>query len=300
MSSTAQSMTPLLIKDLRLAADAMRPWALAVGLLVAVASAMSVVSVDLRPRALAAMSWAELMQMISLAVLFSSVAVGAWVAVAVVHGDETHGARNLAMSLPVSPRAGGGLKLGAMLASMLVVAAVAGVLGVVRTGAEVVTNGFSFGLWTLLLGVVGLAHGAIFARLVRGTFAPVVASCGLIVLWIVGAMVAGRIGFAFFGREIVELANATGEPWRAIVSADRAAFFGAAAGVGAASLALLITVVLALLTNASRRAVGIGVGIAAVACVVVAAISVPIATANDRSLDSWVPYQNAKAAAAQK
>ncbi|MBL9148092.1 MAG: hypothetical protein JNM94_05295 [Phycisphaerae bacterium] len=295
-------MTPLLTKDLRLAADAMRPWALGVGLLVLAATAIAAVSSDLRPRLLADLSWPELMQLISLAVIFSAVAMGAWVAVVVVRGDETHGARNLAMALPVSPRAGGGLKLGVMLASTLVVAAVASVLSLAQArgagSGESFYLGALYGVGTLVLGLVGLAHGAVFARLVRGTFAPVAASCGLIVLWFAGAMIAGRLGFGVFGREITELAQSTGEPWRAIVPADRAAFNAAAAGVGSASLALLLTAVAALLTNASRRAVAVGLGVAAVACFVVAALSVPVSIANDPSLDSWTAYSPVVAPAA--
>src|SRR5262245_15359823 len=112
-------MTTLVLKDLRLALDALRPWALvvvglAVGMLILRALPQS-----LDPWGLHHVSVPELFGYVAFFAGVTGVGISTWSSSAVVQGDRRHGANALAATLPSTSRARVQSKLFAVLVAAL-------------------------------------------------------------------------------------------------------------------------------------------------------------------------------------
>jgi hypothetical protein len=286
-------MTPLLLKDLRLSLDAIRPWVIVlIGFGIAAGIAIQLPAPTI-PLGLRGVSATELIGTVGGIAGIASVATAAWIAATVAHGDRRHGARSLAVVLPIERR---GMVLSKLLAigvGILCVSLVAIALRSVAGAPSVPGRsvpGFEPAV-VLASAVVGAAFALAVAALARGVFATVMIS-------LLGTMVAGMAGYLggaailpFVADEHIRLARIVNELHEVEAMSARVLAASAAAGVVAAALVAgcigCLAVARPLTTARSLQ----GTVLALVLAFISGTMWAPMALRHDE-VHSWKAYQD--------
>ena len=294
-------MTTLLLKDLRLSLDVLRPWAimvfgLAIGLGILTALPSTVSPVDLRD-----MRAADILVTLAVTIAASAVAVGAWLATSIVQGDQKHGAGSMAVVLPSSAARRVGAKLVALALAItpiplaaFVALSIAALLNTERTlgywrGFGV--HGAAVSLGGLAAAVVAAGLGSFVAQTVRGAFAAVALSLlGFLLAVAVGGLGAWACLFAFH-HDLVEVGSL--HPASVAFQGVRTLTLtsGAIAGAGVAGAGALLAATIALARpRSSRWMVGTGAAITGIAFLAGGAVGQPV-LAYSTTVAMWSDYQ---------
>ncbi len=185
-------MTPLLAKDLRLSIDALRPWLVVVASVLGLWALAAWLHGSVAMRSMLPMksmlSSSRILGELAAALTLSTGLVAAWITAVVVHGDQTHQARGLSATLPVSRSRQAATKFASILAACSVpvgCAVAAQVLrGQVNDGTVLLTPDIGQAWYLpLLMALVGIGFAMGVARACHGVFETV----GLAFLAAIGA-----------------------------------------------------------------------------------------------------------------
>ncbi len=292
-------MTALLLKDLRLSLDVLRPWALmVVGLAIGLAM-LRLLPATLMPDDLRDMRTEDVLVLIGGLVAASGIAVGAWIASSIVQGDRTHGAAALAAVLPSSA----GRRVGAKLVALAMAIAPIPLTAFVALSASALlsaerTSAYwrSFGYHSAAVCLGGVAAcfvaaglASFVAQIVRGAFAAVaIAILSCLVAAGLGAL-GGTLGLWAFHRDVAAFAVTHSGDGEAVALRFSVVTSGAIAATALSGAAALMVACLAMSRHRSRRwTATAGAAIAAISLLGAVAIVQPVI---GRGASRWLAYQ---------
>ncbi len=292
-------MTTLLLKDLRLSLDVLRPWALTVVGLVMAALVAESLPATLLPSPIHHLTVGFLLQGLGACVALSAVLVGASLAAALLRGDDAHGARLMMESLPVAASRRLSSKAISVATASLAPAAATLVLLVLGSKLSAMAEGLRSTTAPILLVVFGTivtamgGAGAAWASacVVRGRLAMV----AMAILLLAVAAILGGFG-AWVGVPLLEgdLLRARLAPGGAIqfsATLSRCLQVGGVVGTIAAISCCLLAVPLAGLRRRSWRRFLTLSGATLATAFLAGLASTPLSVATDERLERWIAYQ---------
>ncbi len=289
-------MTTLLLKDLRLSLDVLRPWGLlvagfAVGMWLLASLPSTLVPVDLR-----GMSLAEMLIALAALIAATSMAVGAWLATVIVRGDQSHGAGALAAILPTSPSRRVGSKVIALAAATAMLPLAAAAALVVALTLRPTATAESLGRLLLLPAAalagafIGAGAASFIATLVRGTFAIVAISLLGILLAGISGSASAATGLQLLCRDVVDAGARPGAITEYLLLRSSVLTGGAIASIATTGLAAGIVGMTAMARPRGARWIAMsGAALLLVALITGLASSKAI-VANDPQLANWSAY----------
>jgi hypothetical protein len=285
-------MTTLIAKDLRLSLDALRPWLIILVGLAAAAGGATFLPQRLLPFGMSGVSVTEAIASMGGLAGLGSVAVAAWVAASVLHGDRRHGARSLAVVMPV-PRSR--RVLSKALAILFGVGLVALLAILLRSlvPAEAFARrplpGFDASL-VAAMSAIGAALALGVAPLTKAMFPTVMVALLLaMAATFVGAM-CGSWMIPFAASEFARVADAVGSDSEYRALAERMATVAAGAAIIGTALTTLVTGGLAIGSPVSTRFALGSLGLSLVVAFLLSAAAVPVALRFD-PIQNWDSYR---------
>lgn len=261
------SAVTLLRKDLRLSADALRPWGLCVVGFLMCSLALVWAPDAMKPDAISRFDLRDFVAITGTGVAMSALAVAAWIAASVLVGDRTHGAHSLEATIPVSDSSRALPKFAAIGLGVMVPWATATALLALSASDPLSGATGMVILLTLAAEVIGVAHAILLVHALPRVFPLVLASCCSLGAWLFLGWVSARLTFQALTSDLSVVARAGSEEWRVTELIGPAGINGAMLATAAASSLTLAVGIVSHMRPVRRRVLSMTIGIGCVIAV---------------------------------